>query len=85
MRSPDDEDKERLILDGVDDSVLALSDAVPVLPRQLLASSWAWIVSQSLNPLHDPLPDRLLRDRLDLSNRRWLDLDAISCHCASGT
>ena len=41
----DDVDDEKLVLDRVDDAMLALADPVSVLSRQLLTSRRTWINS----------------------------------------
>ena len=69
MRNLYDEDYEGLILDGVDDTVLALADPIPVLPGQLFAPMRARIFGKRLYSLDDPLAELLLGDILNLSNR----------------
>ena len=85
MGDPDDEDYEGLVFDRVDDAILTLADSVSVLASQLFASRRTWVIGERMDALHDPLAKPFLRDRLDLADCRWLDLDAISCHCASAT
>ena len=69
MRNLHDEDYEGLIFDGVDDAVLALAEAIPVLPGKLFAAMRARSFSKRLYSLDDPLAELLLGDILNLSNR----------------
>ena len=77
-------DEERIIFNRVHDPVRSLSDTVAILTRELLASAWTGVVGQRSDTRYDALSVRLLRNRLDLSRRRWLDENPISCHCVSG-
>ena len=80
LADPYDEDHKRVILDRIDDSVGALSDAVSILGRQLFAPSWMRVLGKGPYFGNDTLSVRFLRNGLDLSNGRWLDQDSISCH-----
>ena len=81
----DDVDDEKLVLDRVDDAMLALADPVSILAGQLLTSRRTRILGEGVDSVYNPLANALLRDCLDLTDSRWLDLEAISCHCASAT
>jgi hypothetical protein len=50
----DDVDDQNVILNLVQDSVVALSDSVFLLCAELLASRGTRIVGKGLNPGHDP-------------------------------
>ena len=82
MSNFDDENEKLVVDDLVDYAVRALSNSIPLLARKLLTSRWTGVVPQSLDSPNDPLADVLLGDGFNLSYGRWLDPDAISCHCA---
>ena len=79
-----DIDHERIIFNRVHDPVGSLSDAVAILTRELLASGRTRITRQRSDTGYHTLAVPFLGDRLDLSYRRWLDENPISCHCVSG-
>ena len=83
MPDPDDEDHQLLVLDRVDDSIPAHSDAVPiVLDGELLAAGRPGIIGQRTDAGNDALTILLLVDGLDLFGRGRLDQDPIFCHAA---
>jgi hypothetical protein len=53
-------DDHGVVLDRIDNSVLALADPIPFLSGELLAARWTRIVPQRLDSLNDPLADLLL-------------------------
>ena len=73
VRDPYDVDGEQVIFNGVHDAVLALTQAVAILPRELLASDGARFFCEPLDPLNNALTVPLERYRLDLFDGRWFD------------
>ena len=42
-----------LVVNGENDAVIPLPDAIAILRGQFLAAGWPWIFGQSLNDAHD--------------------------------
>ena len=66
----------------IDDAVLALSQSVAVVARQLLAARWSRILGQRLNPPRDTLAVSFGGNSEQFFLRRALDQDPIFSHCA---
>jgi hypothetical protein len=64
---------EQVIFNGVHDAVLASTQAVAILSRELLASDGARFFCKPLDLLHNTLTVPLARYRLDLFDGRWFD------------
>jgi hypothetical protein len=54
MAYPYDPHLKVVIVNGVDDTVVALTDAVPLLSREFLASRRAGIVAKGTDPVENP-------------------------------
>jgi hypothetical protein len=83
MPDPDHDDEQLPVPDGVDDSIPAHPDTVPIaLPGRLLATRWPRIIGQRTDAGHDVLTVLLFVNGLDLLGRGRLDKDLISSHAA---
>jgi len=81
MTDFDDRDDESQVLNLVQDSVVPLSKAVSVLPRELFATRRPRVARQRRNLRDDPSAV-LLREGFDLLAGRRLDEKLIVCHDA---
>ncbi len=82
MTDPGDDDGKYVILDLVNDAIVALSNPVQVSARELLTSGWAGIIRQGFDPLEDS-SDVLLRGGAKILRHGFLEEQAISCHALS--
>jgi hypothetical protein len=83
MRYPDHEDQKIFVLDGIDDSIPANSETIPLtFPGKLLRPVRARLVAQRTDMPHDSLAVLLLVHGLDLPGRGRLDQDPITFHAA---
>src|SRR5215218_1147294 len=78
MTDGDDEDDQDIVLDRVDNAVVADADAVQVmsLADQFDNAGWSWVGGQGADPRNQPRP-RLLREVIELPFGRARKLDAI--------
>lgn len=82
MSDPHHHDPQDVILDLVQDPVVALADPVPLLPRELFCARWTRVLRKVLDPGHNAPP--VFRGHLPkLLRRRPFDLETIACHAAS--
>ena len=77
-----DVNDEFIILHGIDNSVDALSDSVPFLARELLASARTGIVRKPLYSVDHSTSIASVCNLLNLFGGRRLDQNSISCHDA---
>ncbi len=70
------------VLNGIEDAMGALPNSVLVFTGQFFTAGWAGVIRQLTDVRDHTLTVALLRDGFDLADRRWLDAEAISCHCA---
>jgi hypothetical protein len=75
-----DKNRQFAILNSVQVSVPALSQAISLFSGKFLYADRSRILTKGLNALHDALPIRLARYGLEFFERRFLDPDAIACH-----
>ena len=83
MANLDHHDTQIAVLDGVNDAVHALADAVAVPPGEFLNSGGTGVISKRLDPFDDSLAIPFAGDRLNLLHGRRLDDNVKSCHAAS--
>jgi len=69
------------VIDRVENSVAALSDAELVLTRQFLATRGAWMDAQPMDP-RDESPSIFEREPFEFLRSRRLDEKLIACHGA---
>ncbi len=69
------------VIDRVENSVVALSDAEPVLTRQFLGTRGTWLDTQPMDP-RDESPSILEREPFEFLRSRRLDEELIACHGA---
>jgi len=77
----DDGHQFRRVVDLVENSVVALANAIFFGAAELLAAVWAWVASEQLD-LCDDAPAIGLGKSADLLGRRSLDLEPIASHAA---
>ncbi len=82
MCNPDDDDEKDLIVDLVENAVVALPHPIPLLSRELLRANGAGIVCEGLNA-SDYASTVLGGKAREFLRRGPLDLDTIACHVAS--
>ena len=76
-------DDSRIVIDGVNNPVRPLPDAVPVVvPSKFLASGRSRVATQGLDPMDDSPAIALPRNSLEFPSGGLLDAEAISCHGA---
>ena len=56
MTDLDDGDRQFGVINGIEDPVVTLSEAIFLLAGQLFTASWTRLRSQSLNPARDTSP-----------------------------
>src|SRR5437867_1377806 len=78
-----DHDQDRVVVNGVENPVIALAHAVEVLASQLFAALGSRVGGECLNPGGHALTV-LLRQDLEFFGGRGLDLEVIVCHGAGG-
>jgi hypothetical protein len=72
-----------VVVDAVDDSVVALPDTIVLEARELLAPMWSRLSGELLDSSDDSSAV-FDRESLQLFDGRRLDKQAIACHAASG-
>lgn len=83
MTYPNDDNRENLISDGIDNPVVALPYPVPIrVTRELLTTGRARVISKEPNSRNDLEPYLLGLDRFDFLCGGSPDADAIACHFA---
>jgi len=76
-------DDSGIIIDGVNNPVRSLPDAVPIfIPAQFFTSGRLRAAGQSLDLTDDPLAISLPRNSLEFLGGRVFDAEVISCHGA---
>jgi hypothetical protein len=77
------QDHPGVIVNAIDDPIIALSDAILLEARELLATMRPRLRGEALDA-RDDLPSVFGGERLQLFDGRRLDEQAIACHAASG-
>ena len=72
---------EGFVVNGVQNSVVALPDPILLRSRQFLAARRTRVLSQALDSGDDPTPVAKA-DSFEFLGSGWLDEDAIACHGA---
>ena len=76
--------EEVIVMDGVDDPVSTLPNAIGISAAELPASWRARLIGQGSDARYDALAFSLVLDPLDLFGCRALELDPIAGHAPSG-
>jgi len=70
------------LLDRMHDAIGPLAHTLLLLFAELLRAAGTRIIRQLADASDYSLTVALLWEGLDLADRRWLDAETISCHCA---
>ncbi len=79
----DDNNRQDVVADGIDDAVRTLTNPISVfVTRELLAPRRSWVVSKPADSINDSNPNPYWFDRFDFLCGGSLEADLIACHDA---
>jgi hypothetical protein len=73
-----------IVLDCIQNAILALADPIPLTTGQLQRTIGAGVINQGSDTLNYPSPVRFGSNAFEFFASGFPDPDAISCHAVSG-
>lgn len=83
IRNFDDLHGQDVVMNGVQDSIAALANAIALLAGQFLRARRSWVICECLDTGNYPAPIRFGRDGCEFFPCRFVDAKAIFCHAVS--